>query len=141
MAGLYSTVDKTKIVSTILPQAITGTTAGTVVDTQGFNSIGFIVTVGTVTTADSSNYFTLSFSHGDASDKSDATSAANYVTAVQGTLTDLKVAATTGDEKIYTWNYTGKKRYVYCTWTETGTAAMSTDAKVILSVGQAPVTQ
>lgn len=141
MAGLYSTVDKTKIVATILPQAITGTTAGTVVDTYGFNSIGFIVTVGTVTTADADNTYTLSFSHGDKSDKSDAASAASYVEAVQGTLTDLKVISTDGDEKTYTWNYTGNKRYVFCTWTETGTAAMSTAAYVMLSAGSSPVSQ
>lgn len=134
MAGLYSTLDKVKVVATILPQAITGTTAGTVVDTYGYNSVGFIVTVGTVTTADADNTYTLSFSHGDQSDKGDAASAASYVTAIQGTLTDLKVAATTGDEVTYTWNYTGNKRYVYVTWTEAGTAAMSTAAYVALGV-------
>lgn len=141
MAGTYTTIDKTRFVSTILPQAITGTTAGTVVDTSGFDSVGFIVTVGTVTVADADNTYTLSFSHCDKSDKSDAADAADYITAVQGTLADLKVAATTGDEKVYTYDYKGKKKYVFCTWTEAGTAAMSTAALVALSVGKSPITQ
>jgi hypothetical protein len=140
MASMYSTIDKTKIVATILPQAVTETTTGSAVDTNAFNSVGLIVTVGTITTADASNKFVLSFEHGDKSDMSDAASAANYVTAVQGTLTDMTVKATTGDEVTYTWHYFGDKRYLRAKLTVTGTVSGLFAAYAQLAIpGKAPV--
>lgn len=139
MAGVYSTIDKTKYVQCIEPKAISATTAGAAVDTNGYNSVGFIVNVGTVSTADSDNYFVLTFHHCDKSDKSDAADAANFIEAKQGTLTGLKINATTAGKVMYTFNYSGNKRYVYATWTETGTAVMDGGVTVALSVGKNPV--
>lgn len=134
MASQYPIMAATKVAHTILPAAITGTTTGTTIDTAGFDGVGFIFTVGTVTTADGSgNHFVLSFEHGNESNMGDAASAAAYLISTQGTLTGLKIAATTGDEVTYTWNYTGGKRYVRMVLTETGTAAGTFAGYVVLT--------
>lgn len=140
MASAYPIMNKTKVLATILPAAISGTTTGTTIDTLGFDGVGLVCTVGTITTADGSNYFVLSWEHGDESDMSDAAAITTNRVAVQGTLTDMKVAATTGDEVTYTWDYTGGKRYIRAKLTETGTAVGNFAAYVVLSSpGKAPV--
>ena len=141
MASTYPIMDKTKIVHTILPAAITGTTTGATVDTLGFDGVGFIFTVGTVTTADGAgNHYVLTWEEGDASTMSDKATISTGKVAIQGTLTDMKIAATTGDEVTYTWNYTGAKRYVRAVLTETGTAVGNFAAYVVLSTPRvAPV--
>lgn len=141
MASLYPIMNKTKITHTILPAAISGTTTGLTIDTLGFDGVGLVFTVGTVTTADGAgNHFVLSFEHGNKSDMTDAATAANNITAIQGTLTNMKIAATTGDEVTYTWDYTGDKRYIRAKLTETGTAVGNFAAYVVLSTPRvAPV--
>jgi len=139
MASEYTTIDKTKLVATIQPAAISATTTGATVDTLGYDSVGVMLHVGVVTTADASNYFTIAWEHGDASNMSDAADAADYLTKVQGTM-PTKVALTTGDEVTYTAHYFGSKRYIRCKITETGTAVGDFCAFVQLAVpGIAPV--
>lgn len=134
MASLYPIMNKTKIVHTILPAAISGTTTGATVDTLGFDGVGLVFTVGTVTTADGAgNHFVLTWEHGDASNMSDKAVISTDMLAVQGTFTNMKVAATTGDEVTYTWDYTGGKRYVRAVLTETGTAAGNFAGYIVLS--------
>lgn len=139
MASEYTTIDKTKLVATIQPAAISATTTGATVDTLGYDSVGVMLHVGVVTTADDSNYFTIAWEHGDKSNMSDAADAADYLTKVQGTM-PTKVALTTGDEVTYTAHYFGSKRYIRCKITETGTAVGDFCAFVQLAVpGIAPV--
>ena len=140
MASEYTTIDKTKLVATIQPAAISATTTGVTVDTLGYDSVGVMLHVGVVTTADDENYFTIAWEHGDASNMSDAADAADYLTKVQGGTMPTKVALTTGDEVTYTAHYFGSKRYIRCKITETGTAVGDFCAFVQLAVpGIAPV--
>lgn len=138
MASQYPIMDKTKIVHSIMPATLTGTTTGDTVDTLGFDGVGFCFMLGDATTASVGNTFTITWEEGDASNMSDKATITTNKTAIQGTL--AVIAATTGDEITYTWNYTGGKRYVRCVATEAGTASIDCAAFVILSTPRvAPV--
>lgn len=95
------------------PQTITGnsTTNGNTIDTQGFESVSFTVITGNIT----DGTVTPKLQHGDQSNLSDAAdvSASDMV----GSFTAI---AATDDNKAYTVNYIGGKRYVRVVLTQTG---------------------
>ena len=139
MASVVTTIDRTKLVATIQPAAISATTTGATVDTLGYDSVGVMLHVGVITTADTSNYFTITWQHGDAANMGDAADCAAYLQKYQGTM-PATVKATTGDEVTYTAHYFGNKRYLRCVLTETETAVGNFCAFVQLAVPRtAPV--
>lgn len=108
----------------------TATGNGEIIDTRGFGSLTFVVQLATVTTADSSNYFTLTLQHGDDSGLSDAAT----VTAATGLLGSNLVIndAGTQSDMIGMMGYAaGGKRYVRLVATETGTASAAFSAVAV----------
>jgi hypothetical protein len=98
--------------------AVTASGQGSVVDASGFKSVAFGILVGTVTTADSSNYFTFTVQEGDLSDGSDMANIpadriiGSAVLNASGQANScLKIGAIPA------------KRYVRLAWTETGSAS------------------
>jgi len=98
--------------------AVTASGQGSVVDTSGFQSVAFGILVGTVTTADASNYFTFTVQEGDLSDGSDMADiptnriiGSAVLNAAGQANSCLKIGAIPA------------KRYVRLAWTETGTLA------------------
>ena len=107
----------------------TATANGTnIIDMQGFDACTFVVQVAAVTTADGSNYFTLTIQAGDASDLSDGAT----VTAATGLLGSNIVIDATGDaNKVGLMGYAGGKRYARLVATETGTAVAAFSAVAV----------
>ncbi len=102
---LVSSVD---VRSAILNQAIgdnDGAT-GTIIDTQGFESVFFSLQVGTVTAGD----YTLDLEEGDAANLSDTGAVADGD--LIGTEALASFSADTDDDKIGLLGYTGSKRYL-----------------------------
>jgi hypothetical protein len=98
--------------------AVTASGQGSVVDASGFQSVAFGILVGTVTTADSSNYFTFTVQEGDLSDGSDMANipadriiGSAVLNAAGQANSCLKIGAIPA------------KRYVRLAWTETGAAS------------------
>jgi hypothetical protein len=109
---------------------LTATTNGNTIDRQGYGLADFVIQVGTSTTADGSNYFTISLEHGDASNMSDAAA----VTAANGLVgANLVINATADANLVNHLGYNGIKRYVRCVATETGTASVQIAAVAVLS--------
>lgn len=108
---------------------LTGTTAGNIIDMQGFGSATIVVQVGTATTADADNYFTVSLTHSDASnmDGEEAVSATNGLVGA-----NLVINATTDANKVNKIGYNGIKRYIRLAATETGTASVQIAAVALL---------
>jgi len=107
--------------------AVTATGQGVTVDAAGFGSVAFGILVGTVTAADSSNYFTFKVQEGDASDGSDMADipterliGSAAINAVGQANSALKIGAVLF------------KRYVRLAWTETGTANADFGAVAVL---------
>jgi len=114
----------------------TATANGHIIDVQGFGAVKFAIAIATVTTADSSNYFTFTLQHGDDSSLSDAAT----VTAALGLLGSNLVinnAASQSNQRGL-MGYAGGKRYVRLVATETGTAsaAFSADCHLELAAVQ-----
>jgi hypothetical protein len=108
---------------------LTASTNGNTIDRQGYELAEFAVQVGTATTADGSNYFTLSLEHGDASNMSDAAA----VTSSDGLVGANLVVNNTADANLVNHiGYNGIKRYVRLVATETGTASVQICATCIL---------
>lgn len=109
---------------------LTASTNGNTIDRQGYGLADFIVQVGTVTTADGTNYFTVSLEHGDASNLSDAAA----VTSSNGLVGANLVVNATGDANLVNHiGYNGIKRYVRMVATETGTASAQICGTAVLS--------
>jgi hypothetical protein len=109
---------------------LTATTNGNTIDRQGYGLADFVVQVGTSTTADGSNYFTISLEHGDASNMSDAAA----VTATTGLVgANLVINATADANLVNHLGYNGIKRYVRMVATETGTASVQIAGVCVLS--------
>jgi hypothetical protein len=109
---------------------LTATTNGNTIDRQGYGLADFIVQVGTSTTADGSNYFTISLEHGDASNMSDAAA----VTSSNGLVGANLVINNTADANLVNHiGYNGIKRYVRLVATETGTASVQICGTCVLS--------
>jgi hypothetical protein len=109
---------------------LTATTNGNTIDRAGYGQVDFNVQVGTSTTADADNLFTVSLEHSDASDMDPA----EAVTAANGLLGANLVINATGDaNKVNHIGYNGIKRYVRLVATETGTASVQICATAVLS--------
>lgn len=116
----------------------TATATGEVIDMQGYGAAIIAVQVGTSTTADADNYFTVSLTHSDASDMTGE----EAVTTAKGLLgANLVINATTDADKVNKIGYAGIKRYIRLAVTETGTASVQTAAVAFLmQPAFAPVT-
>ena len=109
---------------------LTATGAGNIIDRQGYELVDFAVHVGTATTADGSNFFTISLEAGDVSNLSDAAA----VTSSNGLVgANLVVNATADANLVNHIGYNGSKRYVRLVYTETGIASVQLAAVAILS--------
>ena len=111
-----------KVTSAFNYASRTATANGTnIIDMQGFSSCSFVVQLATVTTADASNLFTFTITHGDDSALSDAVT----VTAALGLLGSNLVIhdAATQSHMRGIMGYGGGTRYVRLVATETGTAS------------------
>lgn len=116
---------------------------GSVVDTQGFNSLYFVVNVGANGgTLDGSNKVDFKLQHGDASNLSDATAVATVGESGGTTIDSNGVFATVdaGGEAsaVYKVAYTGIKRYVRVVSDVTGTISLPVAITAILGDGLAP---
>ena len=126
----YTSIDKIKIAHTLLPQSVTSDATGITVDTNGYDSVGLCLTVGTIATADADNTLAVVWQEDDAANMGTVATVTG-LTAIQGTLTN-PIVATTGDEVTYTWNYTGGKRYLRCKIDITGTVEGLFSAYVVM---------
>lgn len=115
-----------KIVNALNQAAtLTQTTTGNIIDLQGYGAADILVQVGTATTADADNYFTVSLTHSDASNMTGE----EAVTAALGLLgANLVLNATTDANKVNHIGYAGNKRYIRLAVTETGTASVQVAA-------------
>ena len=93
------------------------TTAGNIIDTQGFESVMFGIITGTVTDGD----YTILIQDGDESDLSDAAAVADA--SLLGTEAGASFTADTDDNKISKIGYIGKKRYVRMSIVSTNTSS------------------
>lgn len=105
------------------------TTAGNIIDTQGFNSLEFFLQVG----ARTDGTYTLSMEHGDAANLSDtATPAADDIV---GTLAATAASAANAVKRV---GYVGNKRYVRVNIVSTSVTSGAT-AGVLAVLGRASV--
>ena len=131
---LRDTLDEMKATSAFDYASRTATGNGTnIIDMRGFGACTFVVQLATVTTADSSNFFTLTLQAGDDSGLSDGAT----VTAATGLLGSNLVIndATTQSNMVGMMGYVGGKRYVRMVSTETGTASAAFSALAVQSMG------
>lgn len=126
---MRDSLNQTKVTAAFTYADRSATANGTnIIDMQGFDACTFVVQVAGVTTADSSNYFTLTIQAGDASDLSDGAT----VTAATGLLGSNIVIDATGDaNKVGLMGYAGGKRYARLVATETGTAVAAFSAVAV----------
>ena len=127
---LRDSLNGTKVTSAFDYASRTATANGTnIIDMRGFGACSFVVQLATVTTADSSNLFTFTISHGDDSALSDAAT----VTAATGLLGSNLVIndSATQSNMRGIMGYVGGKRYVRLVATETGTASAAFSADCI----------
>lgn len=122
-------LNKSKATAAMVYAARTGSANGATIDTRDFGSLLFVIQLATVTTADSSNYFTFSLEHSDDSGMSGAVA----VTPALGLLgANIVVDESTVDnDKLAMLGYSGAKRYVRLVATETGTASAAFSAVAI----------
>lgn len=116
-----------------LAQAATRTATGTgiILDRQGYELVDILVQVGTSTTADASNYFTVSLTASDASDMTGE----EAVTSSNGLVgANLIINATTDADKVNHIGYNGPRRYVRLAYTETGTSSVQIAAVASLEL-------
>ncbi len=113
---------------------------GTVIDTQGFNSLFFTVNVGANGgTLNGSNKVDLKLQHGDASNLSDATAVSDigmsggFTVDSNGTFATVDAGGEAG--AVYKVAYTGIKRYVRLVADVTGTISLPVGATALLSDG------
>lgn len=139
--------EKASLVKALLGSAsVTLTTTdvnGTPVDTQGFNSLYFVINVGANGgTLNGSNKVDFKLEHGDASDLSDAVAVAT-VGESGGTTVDSDGIFATVDaggevSAVYKVAYTGNKRYVRVLSDVTGTISLPVAITAILGDGLSP---
>lgn len=128
----YDIMDRVKVATALLGATITTDTDGVIVDTNGYDSVGLVLALHTVTTADADNTIEIVWQEGDVSTMTDAAAvAAADMVAVQGTLVN-PIVATDTDATIYTWQYHGDKRYLRCNVNITGTVSGLMAAYVLL---------
>lgn len=121
-----------KIVNALNQAAtLTATGTGNIIDRQGYELVDILVQVGTSTTADGSNYFTVSLTASDDS----GMSGEEAVTSSNGLVgANLVVNATSDANKVNHIGYNGSRRYVRLAYTETGTASVQLAAVASLEL-------
>lgn len=120
MKDIHNLLKLTRVIS---PISQSGNTAmvGAIIDRQGFDSLEFAVTLGTITTAGTT--YTASMDEGDAANLSDASAvaAADLIgTLALASFVDTEINTT---KKV---GYKGNKRYVRLTMTPAGNTGAST---------------
>jgi hypothetical protein len=124
MKDLHNNVKLTRVISPI-SQSGNAAMVGAIVDRQGFDSLEFAVTLGTITTAGTT--YTATMDEGDAANLSDASAvaAADLIgTLALASFVDTEINTT---KKV---GYKGNKRYVRLTMTPAGNTGASTMAAV-----------
>ena len=112
-------VSNIKALRGISPAAITATTAGQIIDMQGYEAVLFVVASGTVTTGD----YTPHLEHGSAANLSDAADVTDADMLPVGTGQEAaRIYEDADDDTVVKLGYRGKLRYVRCNLTEAGTA-------------------
>lgn len=121
-----------KIVNALNQAAtLTATTTGNIIDRQGYELVDVAVQVGTSTTADGSNYFTVSLTASDDS----GMSGEEAVTSSNGLVgANLIINATADANAVNHIGYNGQRRYVRLAATETGTASVQIAAVASLEL-------
>lgn len=117
-----------KTIGVLDPAATTANRTGDVVDVQGYDSATIVVQVGTVTTADATNYFTFDLYHGDLASGTDGTS----VDAAERINAAFAVNDTSDAGKTVAFGYLGNKRYIHVVCTETATGSIISGAMAVL---------
>lgn len=135
MKDAHNTRKYTKVISPI-SQAGNAAMVGTIIDRQGFDSLEFAITLGTITTAGTT--YTALLEDGDAANLSDA------ATVVAPNLLGTLAGASFVDSEVNTTKkvgYIGAKRYVRLTMTPAGNTGASTMSAVAVlgSAAIAPV--
>jgi hypothetical protein len=134
-ASLYKTT------TAIASQTLTSTDVeGTVIDTQGFNSLFFTINIGANGgTLNGSNKLDLKLQHGDVSNLSDAVAVTDVGMSGGFTVDSNGIFKTvdTGIEaaQVYKVAYTGIKRYVRLVADVTGTISLPVGATALLGDG------
>lgn len=129
MKDIHSFIKTTRVVS---PTSQSGNAAlvGAIIDRQGFDSLEFVVTLGTISTPGTT--YTPSIDEGDIANLSDATAvaAADLIgTIAQASFVDSEINTT---KKI---GYKGNKRYARLTLTPAGNTGASTICAVSVQGG------
>lgn len=126
MKDIHNTLKLTRVISPI-SQAGNVAMVGAIIDRQGFTSLEFAVTLGTVTTAGTT--YTALLEEGSASDLTGSNVVAGedlIGTAALASFVDSEVNTT---KKL---GYKGNKRYVRLTMTPAGNTAASTMAAIAI---------
>lgn len=120
-----------KIVNALGYAATTGTRTGEIIDVRGYDQATMLVQVGTVTTADATNKFTVDLYHGDLASGTDGTS----VDSGDRIGAAFDIDASGDADKTAAFGYLGDKRYIHVKVTESGTASVLMGATAILGKG------
>jgi hypothetical protein len=126
-----------KAISALDAVALSATTNGIVIDTQGYESLAFTINVGDFATFDGTNNLTITVQEGDASNLSDAANIAttDYLDARNeaGAAWDRLLNGSTEDEQAYIIGVAvNTKRYKRIVVTEAGTVSVPISATAIL---------
>lgn len=101
---------------------------GSVIDVRGYGAASVVVTLGAVTTASATHYFSYDLYHGDLASGTDGTT----VPASERIGAAYNVQATTDAGNTIAFGYLGNKRYIKVVETETGTAQILAGATAVL---------
>lgn len=132
------TVHDIKQVTALMPQTLTATTNGAVVDAKGFEALTFLIGIGDFATFSGTNNLTWKVQSGDAADLSDASDipAGDYIAAryENGAAWDRINDAAADDEEHFAIGVRlGTKRYYRLVVTEVGTVSVPASAVAVLT--------
>lgn len=126
-----------KAISALDAVALSATTNGIVIDTQGYESLAFTLNVGDFATFSGSNFLTITVQEGDQANLSDAANiaTADYLDARNeaGAAWDRILDGATDDEQAYLIGIAvNAKRYKRIVVTETGIVSVPISATAVL---------
>lgn len=126
-----------KAISALDAVSLTATTNGIVIDTQGYESLAFVLNVGDFVTFDGTNNLTITVQEGDAANLSDAANiaAGDYLDARNeaGAVWDRLLNAAAEDEQAYLIGVAvNTKRYKRIVITEAGIVSVPISATALL---------
>jgi hypothetical protein len=127
-----------KVLQAITPASITATeTAGTTIDTQGYESCTFILNLATAATFDeATNLWTVKLEESDDNFSTHSDVASTDLIGTVGGDADMKLNAAADDDRCWKIGYKGSKRYVRITVNETGAITCIASASCILAHGR-----